>query len=175
MANGIIKHDTTKHDLLSFLHLACFSPTKRTWIDAISNSFFTTWPGLTTKAVHRYLIEPPSTSKGHMDQTQKNQQSTKPTFRENIVCCAAFPPPTGKTYSDQTGAFPVTSLAGNKYIFLFYDFDGNYIKPIAIPSRTSLSITKAFIEATDMLYEAGLQPKLHLLDNEASKMLKDEI
>lgn len=49
LANGIIKRDTPISDLCQFLHAACFSPTTRTFIDAIRKGFFTTWPGLSVK------------------------------------------------------------------------------------------------------------------------------
>ena len=55
LSNGIIKYDTTKHDIIQFLHAACFSPTKRTFRDAINNNFLLSWPGLTVKAVNKYL------------------------------------------------------------------------------------------------------------------------
>ena len=32
---------------------------------------------------------------------------------------------TGNIYSNQTGAFPVTSISGNKYLFILYDGDAN--------------------------------------------------
>ena len=73
-ANGIIKKETTINDLINFLHAACFSPSPSTWIEAIKRNYFLGWPGLTAKAVRKYLTPSPATSKGRLDQTQKNQQ-----------------------------------------------------------------------------------------------------
>ena len=56
--NVIIRRNEAKRDLIRYLHGACFSPTKATWIAAINNGHFTTWPGLTTSLVTKYL--PPS-------------------------------------------------------------------------------------------------------------------
>ena len=36
-----------KQDLTLFYHAACFSPTKRTFVDAIKRNAFESWPGLT--------------------------------------------------------------------------------------------------------------------------------
>jgi hypothetical protein len=38
-------HDiSNQKDLINYLHAACFSPVKSTWIIAIKNGHFTTWP-----------------------------------------------------------------------------------------------------------------------------------
>jgi hypothetical protein len=40
-------HDkNNQKDLINYLHAACFSPVKSTWIKAIKNGFFPSWPGL---------------------------------------------------------------------------------------------------------------------------------
>jgi hypothetical protein len=45
-------HDNSNQkDLSNYLHAACFSPVKSTWITAIKNGHFTSWPGLTEHAV----------------------------------------------------------------------------------------------------------------------------
>ena len=57
---------TTKADLIQYLHQAAFSPVKKTWMKAIENGQFATWPGLTKEAVQKYLAESsPATDKGH--------------------------------------------------------------------------------------------------------------
>jgi hypothetical protein len=45
-------HDnSSQKDLINYLHAACFSPVKSTWITAIKNGHFVSWPGLTEHAV----------------------------------------------------------------------------------------------------------------------------
>jgi hypothetical protein len=40
-------HDNNNQkDLINYLHAACFSPVKSTWIKAIKNGNFSSWPGL---------------------------------------------------------------------------------------------------------------------------------
>jgi hypothetical protein len=69
---------TTISTLIEFLRATAFSPVKSTWIKAIKRGFFQSWPGLTTTAVtKKYFLQSETTTKGHMDQTGKNAQSTK--------------------------------------------------------------------------------------------------
>jgi len=67
----------THADLVKYLHAACFSPVKQTWLKAIRNNQFTSWPGLTSKAVARHLQPTMATAKGHLDRVRKNLRSTK--------------------------------------------------------------------------------------------------
>ena len=45
----------SKQELTLFYHAACFSPTKRTSVDAIKINAFASWPGLTVDLVNKYL------------------------------------------------------------------------------------------------------------------------
>ena len=186
MANGIIKKETTVNDLINFFHAACFSPSTSTWINAIRRNYFLGWPGLTVKAVRKYLSPSPSTSKGHLDQTQKNQHSITidpfnippaelDNVKHNVASAAIITLPTGKIYTDQTGKFPVTSGLGNKYVFILYDHDSNAILAETLKSRQGAEIKRAFLKLTGILKAKGLHPKFHILDNEASADLKQAI
>lgn len=86
---------------------------------------------------------------------------------------AACEPVTSTVHSDQTGALPITSISGNKYIFILYDEDSNYIDDIPIPSRTKLQILQAYQSSHTMLKSRSLRSHLQRLNNEASPMLKD--
>jgi hypothetical protein len=66
-------HDNSNHkDLINYLHSACFSPVKSTWIKAIKNGHFTSWPGLTEHAVEFFLSKSTSTTKGHLNQQRQH-------------------------------------------------------------------------------------------------------
>ena len=67
----------TKKELIRFLHAACFSPTKATWIKAINNNQFATWPGINAADVTKYLPPSMATTKGHMKMHRKNVRSTR--------------------------------------------------------------------------------------------------
>ena len=53
--NIIIHKDKSKQELAAYLHACAFSPPKQTFIDAIQNNNFITWPGLTTKLIRKWL------------------------------------------------------------------------------------------------------------------------
>jgi hypothetical protein len=50
-------------DLINYIHAACFIPVKSTWITAIENGNFSSWPGLTEHAVEKHLSKSTSTTK----------------------------------------------------------------------------------------------------------------
>ena len=115
-------------------------------MNAIKKNYFLSWPGLIAKAVRKYLTPSEATAKGHLDQAQKNQSSSKldpfhipPELQDNIkqqiVSAAVIPVATGKIYTDQTGQFPVTADTNNKYVFVLYDNDSNAILAEPIKNR----------------------------------------
>jgi hypothetical protein len=71
-------HDNNNQkDLINYLRAACFSPVKSTWITAIKNENFSSWPGLTEHAVEKHLSKSTSTTKGHLNQQKQNARTTK--------------------------------------------------------------------------------------------------
>ena len=77
-----------------------------------------------------------------------------------------------KSYSDQTGRFPITSSRGHKYIFVFYHYDTNTISGIPIKSRSTTDICDAWLAAFTILKSHGEAPNIHILDNECSQDMK---
>jgi hypothetical protein len=178
-------HDNNNQkDLINYLHAACFSPVKSTWIKAIKNGNFSSWPGLNEQNVDKYLSKSTSTAKGHLNQQRQNARTTKIKDAETID---AEPDPdhgfktqyvyaatidAGQIYTDQTGRFPVVSSKRNKYIMVLYDYDSNSILAKPSKDRTAPKLLKAFQFMEQELVAKGLTPKLMKLDNEASKLLK---
>ena len=62
-----------KQELTLFYHAACFSPAKRTFVDAININAFASWPGLTVELVNKYLPRTAVTIKGHIRQQYKGK------------------------------------------------------------------------------------------------------
>ena len=60
-----------KTKLLDFLYQAALGPTVSSWSKAVNNNFFSTWPGLTADAVHKFLPDSINTEKGYMKTSQK--------------------------------------------------------------------------------------------------------
>jgi hypothetical protein len=78
-----------------------------------------------------------------------------------------------KSYSDQTGRFPVRSSRGNQYVFIMYNYDTNSIHSQGIKDRHSNNIIDAWETTFKLLKFTGHAPKLHILDNECSGDLKN--
>jgi hypothetical protein len=179
-------HDNNNQkDLINYLHAACFSPVKSTWIKAIKNGNFSSWPGLNEHSVEKYLSKSTSTAKGHLNQQRQNARTTKikdaqlldseadldHRIKTQFVYAATID--AGQIHTDQTGRFPVVSSKGNKYIMILYDYDSNAILAQPIKDRTAPELLKAFQFMEQELVARGLKPKLMKLDNEASTLLKD--
>jgi hypothetical protein len=171
-------------DLINYLHVACFSPVKSTWITVIKNGFFSSWPGLNEHAVEKHLSKSTSTTKVHLNQQRQNARTTKikdaqvlvpdPDIDHGIktqfVYAATID--AGQIYTEQTGRFSVVSSKGNTYIMILYDYDSNAILVQPIKDRTAPELLKSFQFMEQELVARGLKPKLIKLYNEASKLLK---
>jgi hypothetical protein len=120
-------HDNNNQkDLINYLHAACFSPVKSTWIEAIKNGNFSSWPGLNEHSVEKYMYKSTSTAKGRLNQQRQNARTTKIKdaqllesdadldhgIKTQYVYAATID--AGQIYTDQTGRFPVVSSKGNK-------------------------------------------------------------
>jgi hypothetical protein len=186
-ANVIIRKSQTKTDLAKYLHATCWSPSKSTFLNAINNGNFITWPGLTTKLIRGHLPESVATAKGHLDQEKKNLQSTKlgsnDTEHQNFVplreettknCYASFCDfhDLRKAYLDLTGKFPHVSTRGYQYFLLIYDYDSNAILVDILRTRQASEIKSSWIKLHTQLQNGGTAPKIYILDNECSTDLK---
>jgi hypothetical protein len=178
-------HDNSyQKDFINYLHAACFSPVKSTWITAIKNGNFTAWPGLTEHAVEKHLSKSTSTTKGHLNQQRQNARTTKikdtkvivtePDLDHGIKTQFVYTATidAGQIYTDQTGRCQVVSIKGNTYIMIVYDYDSNAILAQPIKDSTAPELLKAFQVMEQELVARGLKPKLMKLDNEASTLLK---
>ena len=65
-----------KKDLAAFHHGTIFATTKKPFVQAISQNFFSTFPGLTPTLINKHLKVKEPTAKGHMRQEQQRLQST---------------------------------------------------------------------------------------------------
>jgi hypothetical protein len=131
--------NNNEKDLINYLHAACISPVKSTWITEIKNGNFSSWPGLTEHAVEKHLSKTTPTTKGHLNQQRKNSRTTKIKDAKVIVTepdidhgiktqfVYAATIDAGQIFTDQTGRFPVVSSKGNKYIMILYDYASNAI------------------------------------------------
>jgi hypothetical protein len=75
---------------------------------------------------------------------------------------------TNQIYTYLTGRFPTTSLSGNKYILILYDYDGSIVLSAPMKDRGDKDMIRAFELLIQSLIIRGLKPHLQRLDNEAS-------
>ena len=68
----------TKPDLAMYYHHSLFCPVPSTFITAINNGKFSTWPGFTAKLIAKHLPKSLVTAKCHAKLAQKNIRSTRP-------------------------------------------------------------------------------------------------
>jgi hypothetical protein len=193
-ANGAIRHLSTKQDLAAFLHACAFSPLPSTFLRAIPHGHFDSWPGLIASLVTKHLPKSLATGKGHLRMEQKNLQSTKPitsthlplttsldvspsqeqnNVRTHVVFATILPATKlRKSYSDQTGKFPVQSSRGYNYIMILYDYDSNAILSKPLKTYQAGNLTQAWQALHTRLQSNGYAPDLHILNNECSDELK---
>ncbi len=73
-------------------------------------------------------------------------------------------------HTDQTGAFPMTSQRGYRYIIVGIHLDANYIYCELMKNRTEDEMISAYL--IDRMEVSGLGLKHHRLDNECSEKFK---
>ena len=176
----------TKPELIRYYHAAAGFPTKATWLAAITNSHYASWPGLNAAVAAKYFPESDEMWRGHGRKIQSGLRSTKTaiTQEENEVPAGPTKSKTRtifsrtydlhddlqrKMYTDQTGKFPITSYRGNQYIMVLVELDGNAIMVEPMKKRNSGEMVRAYNVLVSRLKARGLAPKMHILDNECSK------
>jgi hypothetical protein len=171
-------------DTITYLHGCCFSPVTDTWLKSIQNGHFATWPSVTVENVHKYLAKSDAMAKFHLNQFRQNIRSTQQVVvvtdpetdmvqEEKCHYLYATTLETNQIYSDLTGRFPTTSLSGNKYILILYDYDSNSILSAPMKIRGDKEMVRAFDLLVQSLILRGLKPLLQCLDNEASLALRN--
>jgi hypothetical protein len=101
------------------------------------------------RAVKKYLKLTPATAMGHMNHRLQNTRSTKPKLiaqdyedinplgsEEKTHLVFAVVLDNGQVHTDLTGAFPTQSNRGNNGLMICYSYDANYIRPIAMKSKS---------------------------------------
>jgi hypothetical protein len=189
----------TQPKIVCYHHAAAGFPTKPTWLKAIKDKQYVFWPGLMANAVDKHYLESVETHKGNSRKTCSGLRSTKTTTTSNNdnnddeSHATHCPRPTTKQktiffkvynledktkpkmYTDLTGRLPKKSSRGHQYIMVLIEMDSNAILVAAIKNRLAGEKICAYQELVVCLCSAGIQPKLHLLDNECSAEFREKI
>eukprot|EP00804_Cyclotella_cryptica_P024310 CCRYP_020870-RA/>CCRYP_020870-RA protein AED:0.35 eAED:0.35 QI:0/-1/0/1/-1/1/1/0/397 len=190
-----VYHTTTLAETIQYIHQCLFSPTVDTFCKAINNDQLIRFPPITAAQVRRYLPESTATAKGHLRRVRKHTRSTtKQRQSETQAIKHDFRPPInsdvkfelfvrasiadqieGTIYTDQTGAFPVTSYHSNKYQFVADEYRSNAMLVRALNDQTDKSLIVAFTDVYEYLTDRGFRPKLNVMDNQCSKAVEKYI
>ena len=81
--NVILRKQQKSSDLAEFLHGCACGPVSSTFVTAIQNKHFVTWPGLTPDLIRKHLPPSRATVKSHLHQESQGLQSTKHTNLDN--------------------------------------------------------------------------------------------
>ena len=135
--------------------------------------------------------------KGNGQKTKSGFRSTKKSTQndddEEIVETLHLPRPTTKhkeaiiriydlsnkaeclMYTSQTGRFPKKSSRGHQYIMVLIEINSNAILVEAMKNRTTGEMIRAYQVLVERLRSAGVNPTMHILDNECSAEFKERI
>ena len=120
----------TKSELIRYYHAAAGFQTKPSWIAAITNSHYSSCPGLDATTAAKYLPESEEMWKGHGQKIKSGLRSTKQLIeaeieeeipiaiksKQKVIYTVTYNLKgelDRKMYTDQTGKFPVTSYLKN--------------------------------------------------------------
>ena len=159
-------------DLTMYYHRAAFSPVPTTFITAINNGNFSTWPGLTADLILKHLPKSLDTAKGHDKLARKNVRSTRPqdptpdlpvtrTKTINITVVE----PSDLLSTDLTGRFPTISSRGYNYIIVCYIYYTNGIVVRLMKNRSVTEHIRVYKEIFGYLEKQGLRPAVHKMIN----------
>jgi hypothetical protein len=183
--------------LTRFYHTYLFLPVDSTLINAIKRGYLKGFPGLTAQRICCHIQINNATKKGHMDQTHQCQHSTqtnststsnattvlndKDVLPDHIdegltnLVFMVIHNITELVFSNQTSRFPITSNRGHVHLNFFYIYDANFIESIPIKNRTKQEVLRAYQITYKYLSSCRFKARLHKMDNETSKDVKDFI
>ena len=200
-ANVIFDLPSTRQSFLWY-HAAAGFPPKETFLKAVRRGNYATWPKLTTRLIHKYFPDLDKTIRGRIKGQRQGIRSTRVNHvtpyddddnnevhikiegaeghepvrvqigKENFIFCRVIDL-TKTIHTDQTGAFPHTSIRGNRYIMVGIHLDANYIFVEPMKNRTEGEMMRAYQRMIDRMRRAGLGLREHKLDNEASEAFKE--
>ena len=150
-----------------------FLPSDHNMDQGNQHRFFSTWPGLTTKLITKHLPPSVNTALDHLRQQYQNTRSTRikevplppPNIKQKTNNAFICFKPTSTIFSDQTGAFPVISSCGYRYIMFVYVYDINAILMRCLRTKAGAEHLQTFKDVHALLLRRGIQPKYCRMDN----------
>ena len=121
---------------MKYFHAAAGFPLRDTWLKAIKNRNYASWPGITYENAKKYCPSADETIKGHLVQSRQGVRSNQPKVQQQQQRVPALPStndlhiivePIRKLYTDDTGRFPSKARSGNQYLMIAFHSDTNAI------------------------------------------------
>ena len=161
--------------LVKYFHAAAGFPVKDTWLKAIKNKNYVSWPGLTYENARKYCPSADDNLKGHLVQTRQGIRSTKPKVQHQSCPEPVSTTndlhltvePISKLYTDDTGCFPTRAQSGNQYIMIAFHTPTNAILVAPFKSRKDFHRMEAYNSIMKRLKYRNHHVDLQILDNEA--------
>ncbi len=198
--NVIFNLPSARQNFLCYLPVARF-PSKETFIKAVCNRNYATWPKLTVQLIHKYMPDLDEMAKGHLKGQRQGVRSTKQkAFKKMIEVEEARVknkgesspfrplPPTKlndifvrmedlneEIHTNHKGAFPHTSQRSNHYIMVAVHLDANYIFAKHMKNRTEGEMIRVYQKILNMMKAAGIGLKKQVLDNKCLAAIKAPI
>ena len=153
-------------------HIAAGFPVKESFIKAVRNGNYATWPKLTVTLINKYMPDSDQTAKGHLKGQRQGIRSTKhnaftalveqeqeetrikiegesspykplpPTKLDDIFI--PLVDPTNEIHTVQTGAFLHTSQQSNRYIMVAIHLNADYIFAKPMKNRTKGEMIRVY-------------------------------
>ena len=77
-----------------------------------------------------------------------------------------------RTFSDQTGIFPKSSIKGSKYIMMIYNANNNTILAGQLKPQAKHKLLRAITKMHEYLTTKGLQLSIQILNNKEPELIK---
>jgi hypothetical protein len=179
-------------------HTAAGFPPKETFIKAVRNGNYATWPKLTVRLIHKYMPDLDETAKWHLKGQRQGVRLTKQkAFKKMIEVEEARIKNKGESssfcplppiklndifvhvedlneeiHTNQTGAFPHTSQRGNCYIMVAIHLDMNYIFAKPMKNETEGEMIRVYQKILNRMKAAGLGLRKQVFHNKCSAAMK---
>jgi hypothetical protein len=163
-------------------HVVAGFRVKETFIRAVCNGNYATWPKLIVQLIHKYMPDLDETAKGHLKGQRQGIRSTKQKAFEKMIEVEEARikiegdfspfrplPPTKlndifvrmedinkEIHTNQTGALPHTSQHSNCYILVAVHLDANYIFAKPMKNRTEGEMIMVYQKIINRMKAAGL-------------------
>ncbi len=177
-----------------YLHAAAGHPTKHTWMKAIAQGNYNSWPLINVWNVRKYFPESEETQLGHMRGARQGVGSTRPSAFSTLG--EESKPPhilamekkgdiytkiyelgqeerlSNTMFSNQTGEFPFVSSRNNKFIIIVHHVDSNSTWVEPLKNQLEGTLIEAHTKILKQMRRQGIAPKHQTLDNQCSARIK---